>query len=205
MRRISTSLFVSSLTAGLVAATSAIATGTPAQGSDLACVIMSGDHESAAHRVSPLDSVSFEIGGGEVKICYGRPSARGRTIFGSDIVPFNQVWRTGANEPTMIHTSVPLTIGDIEVQPGTYSLYTVPGESEWQIIVNAAVDQWGRENYYTEEVEAQELGRYTVPAETTDEHVETFTIRAVPGAMDDVSLVLEWVRARVTVPVSAAG
>lgn len=121
------------------------------------------------------------------------------------MVPYGKIWRTGANEPTMIHTSVPLQVGDLRVDPGTYSLYTVPGESEWQIIVNRSTEQWGIERQYTEEVQAQELGRVTVPAKQISEPVETFTIRAVPTDGGAVDLVLEWEQTRVAVPIKPAG
>lgn len=200
-----TSILVATLTLVVAAATIPRSEATEPQQADLACVIMQGDHASAATRTSPLDSVSFEVAGGQVKVCYGRPSVRGREIFGAELVPYGQVWRTGANEPTMIHTSVPLQIGDIRVDPGTYSLYTVPGESEWQIIVNRSTEQWGIESQYTEEVQAQELGRVTVPAEQIGEPVETFTIQAVPKDGGSVDLVLEWERTRVAVPIKPAG
>lgn len=200
-----TSILVATL---MLAVTFASAPGSEAaepQQGDLACVIMQGDRESAATRKSPLDSVSFQVAGGDVKVCYGRPSVRGRAIFGAELVPYGKIWRTGANEPTMIHTSVPLQVGDLRVDPGTYSLYTVPGESEWQIIVNRSTEQWGIERQYTEEVQAQELGRVTVPAEQISEPVETFTIRAVPTDGGAVDLVLEWEQTRVAVPIKPAG
>lgn len=204
MRRTGVPLFIAAALVGLAAVATRSQPAPSVQSGDLACVIMRGDRESAAERPSPLDSVSFQVAGGEVKVCYGRPSVRGRKIFGGEIVPFDEIWRTGANEPTMIHTSVPLAIGDVRVEPGTYSLYSVPSESEWQIIVNASVDQWGRENYYTEEVAAQEVGRVTVPAERTGDLIETFTIRTAPSSDGTVSLVLEWERMRVAVPISGA-
>ncbi len=171
--------------------------------SGLACIIMRGDHESAATRSSPLDSASFSVTGSMVKVCYGRPSARGRTIFGG-LVPYDELWRTGANEPTMIHTAVALDIGGIRVEPGTYSVYTVPGVSEWQIIVNRSTDQWGRENRYTDEVRAQEVDRTRVGSESSEEYVETFTIRASESDDGNALLVLEWEETRVSVPISGA-
>ena len=196
-----TSFLVVTLTLAVTAVSAQSSEARASQQVDLACRIMRGDHESAATRKSPLDSVSFKVAGGEVKVCYGRPSVRGRKIFGAELVPYGKVWRTGANEPTMIHTSVPLQIGNIRVDPGTYSLYTAPGASEWQIIVNRSTEQWGVESQYTAEVRAQELGRVTVPAEQTEEPVETFTIRAVPQGGGSVDLVLEWERTRVAVPI----
>jgi hypothetical protein len=70
--------------------------------------------------------------------------------------------------------------GSLEVRAGMYALDTVPGESEWEIIINRSYQQWGRENTYTAEVRAQELGRVTVPVERVEAPIETFTIRAEP-------------------------
>ncbi len=172
----------------------------PTAPSDTSCIVMSANVDS---RRSPLDSLSFTVDGATVKVCYGRPSARGRTMLGGTNVPYGKVWRTGANEPTMIHTTIPLVIGDVSVEPGTYSLYSVPGESQWQILVNASIDQWGHERNYTGAVAAQELGRATVVSERTEQHVETFTIRT--ESMDGgAALVLEWEHTRVRVPLRKA-
>ncbi len=168
---------------------------------DLSCTYRGSN---PAARRSPLDSISFRVGGRDVKLCYGRPSARGRTMIGGRAVPFGRVWRTGANETTKIRTTARVSIAGIVVDPGTYAIYTVPGESEWQVIVNRAWRQWGRENYYTQAVRAQEVGRARVPAEHLSEHVETFTIRAVPDAAG-VQLILDWEHTRVRIPVSEAG
>ncbi len=164
------------------------------------CIIMNSRNFDS--RQSPLDSLSFEVGGGIVKICYGRPSARGRTMIGGDAVPYGALWRTGANEPTMIHTSVSINVAGVDVEPGTYALYTVPTEGDWEIIVNRSITQWGRENRYTDEVKAQEVSRGTAPSEQMDDHVETFTMRAEQSD-GGVTLFLEWEHTRVRVPVSA--
>ncbi len=70
-------------------------------GPDTACVVM---EMPANRRLSPLDSLTFTVGGSPVKLCYGRPSARGRTMIGGRDVAYGRLWRTGANEPTMIHS-----------------------------------------------------------------------------------------------------
>lgn len=157
-----------------------------------------------ADRASPYDSVRIAVGAGELLVCYGRPSARGRTMIGGESVPYGQLWRTGANEPTILHLDVPTTIAGVPVEPGSYSLYTIPGESEWTVIINSAIDQWGHEGSYTPEVEAQEVGRGTVAAGTTGDHVEQFTITAQPDGENAVSLILEWENARVAIPVVAS-
>ncbi len=163
---------------------------------------MTGDRMPPATRTSPLDSVRFEVAGAPVKICYGRPSARGRKIMGG-LLPYGELWRTGANEPTMIHTAAALDIAGLRVEPGTYSLYTVPGESEWELIVNRSISQWGHEGRYSDEVRAQEVGRAKVKSESMDEPVETFTIRALPTEGGGATVLLEWERTRVSIPIRA--
>lgn len=154
-----------------------------------------------AGRTSPKDSLTFQAGDSTVKVCYSRPALRGRHMVGGENVPFGTLWRTGANEATMIHTSGHLVIAGIHVDGGTYSLYTVPGEREWEIIVNRSYLQWGHESTYTDSVRAQEVGRGRVPAARTAAPVESFTIHAEPGRAGDANLVLEWENARVVIPI----
>ena len=155
-------------------------------------------------RKSPLDSLTFSVAQKEVKVCYGRPSSRGRVMLGGADVPYGKIWRTGANEPTIFFAPIPLKVAGLSVAPGVYSLYTVPGQREWEVIVNRSTSQWGRENNYTPEVKAQEVGRAKVKAESTSPPVETFTIRAEPSGKG-ASLVLEWEKTRIKIPVQAAG
>jgi DUF2911 family protein len=155
-------------------------------------------------RKSPLDSLTFTLSGKQVKVCYGRPSARGRVMLGGADIPYGKLWRTGANEPTIVYTPVSLSLAGIRVGPGVYSLYTVPAKSEWEVIVNRSISQWGKEDQYTDEVKAQEVGRAKVKSESTGKPVEIFTIRAEPRGNQAASLVLEWEKTRVTLPVQAA-
>jgi hypothetical protein len=154
-----------------------------------------------AGRASPYDSVAVPLGDARGVVCYGRPSVLGRTIFG-DLVPFGRLWRTGANEPTTIHLPVAANIAGIAVEPGSYSLYTIPGETEWTVIVNRSTSQWGIEGQYTAQIEAQEVGRATVPAERLEAPVEAFTISAAPAGENGAELTLEWERTRVRIPVT---
>jgi hypothetical protein len=173
---------------------------------DTACVVQNPDKMPAEGRPSPLDSVTFNVGAHPVKVCYGRPSLRGRRMLGSAAIPYGKLWRTGANEPTIFYAPVALQVAGVKVQPGVYSLYTVPGEKEWEVIVNRSISQWGHENRYTAEVKAQEVGRGKVAAESVAKPVETFTIRAEPGGpgAGALSMVLEWENTRVKIPVRAA-
>lgn len=153
-------------------------------------------------RSSPYDSATIAVGGGAATVCYGRPSLRGREMIGGEAVPYGRLWRTGANEPTIIHLNVPARIAGVEVEAGSYSLYTIPEPGlEWTLIVNRSTSQWGHESRYTAEVEAQEVGRAPVPVETLDETVEQLTIR--PADRDD-GLYLEWQNTRVHIPIEPA-
>lgn len=173
----------------------------PAVAQTPACQPMTGDM-ALEGRASPYDSTLIVVGGQTAKICYGRPSARGRTMIGGDAVPYGELWRTGANEPTTLHLPFAASIAGLELQPGSYTLYTMPGLEQWVVILNRSTTQWGHEGRYTAAVRAQEVGRGTAPAARTGSHVETFTIRSQP-ADGGASLILEWENTRVTIPVRA--
>ena len=166
---------------------------------DLACrPTATGD--DLAGRASPYDSTTFALGDGQAKVCYSRPSLRGRAMIGSDAVPYDTLWRTGANEPTIIHLDAPAEIAGMRVEAGSYSLYTVPrAGNEWTVIVNRSTSQWGHEGRYTQDVRDQEVGRASIPHESVDTPVEQFTIRAMEGG--ETGLVMEWENSRVRVPI----
>ncbi len=106
------------------------------------------DRGDAVPRVSPNATVSQTIGITDVRITYGRPGVEGRTIFSNDgLVPFGEVWRTGANEATTISFSTPVHIEGDSLAAGTYSVFTIPGRDTWTIIFNNTAEQWGAYNY----------------------------------------------------------
>jgi hypothetical protein len=156
-----------------------------------------------ANRSSIYDSTAIVIDGKRALICYGRPAARGRTMIGGDMVPYGKLWRTGANEPTTLHIPFAATIAGIKVDPGSYSIYTIPGEKEWEVIVNRSTSQWGHEGRYSAEVKAQEVGHGKVPSSQLQDHVEVFTIKSAP-AQNGVDLILEWEKTRLAIPIRAA-
>jgi hypothetical protein len=169
------------------------------QPADPACITMNTKNVPLATRKSPLDSLAFTAAGSRIKVCYGRPSLRGRHMLGGQAVPYGKLWRTGANEPTMIHTSGPISIAGIKVAAGSYSLYTVPGPAQWEVIVNRSITQWGEESNYTAAVKAQEVGRAKLKPEALGQPVETFTIKAEPTGQSP-ALVLEWEKTRLRIP-----
>lgn len=121
--------------------------------------------------LSPKETVSGTIGGAKTTIVYCRPSARGRKMLGGK-EPYGTVWRTGANEATTIEFSKPVKVEGKDLAAGKYSLFTIPGETEWTIIFNKVAEQWGAYDYK----ESEDVLRVKVPATKTTEFVETFTI-----------------------------
>jgi hypothetical protein len=152
-------------------------------------------------RPSPYDSTMVQLNGATAKICYGRPALRGRQMIGGEQVPYDTIWRTGANEPTTIHLNTAAEIAGMRVEPGSYTLYTVPGREQWTVIVNRSTTQWGIESAYTAEVRAQEVGRAQVPAERTPAPVEVFTITSEDTGAGSANIVLEWENTRVRIPI----
>lgn len=132
--------------------------------------------------------------GKDVKISYGQPSKRNRVIFG-ELVPYGQVWRTGANEATEITFLKNAKFGGKPVKAGTYTLFTIPGANEWTFILNSELKQWGAYKY--DEIKGKNVLEIKVPAATISGNpVEKLTITLPKG-----KLVLEWDKTRVEVPI----
>jgi hypothetical protein len=142
---------------------------------------------------SPRDTTRASVGGATIMVDYGRPSKRGRDIFGG-LVPYSEVWRTGANQATHLVTDKPLMFGSVMVPAGTHTIYTLPGATGWKLIINKQTGQWG-----TEYDPAQDLGRVDMKVEKLATAVEQFTIKVVPDARGGV-LRLEWDMTAAVVP-----
>ena len=145
--------------------------------------------------LSPRDTLTASVGGADVWVQYGRPSKRGREIFGP-VVPWNVVWRTGANAATHFHTSADLTVGGAAVPAGTYTLWTLPSPSGWKLIINKQTGQWGTD-YHAD----QDLVRVDMRVETLAQPVEQMTIAIEPEGAGAV-LRVEWDRTRASVPLA---
>ena len=161
-----------------------------------------GTMEEAMARTSPLRELGFVYGGGAGLLCYGAPSARGRGVMNSQVVPYDQLWRFGANEATAIHLTAPATLGGVALEPGSYSLYALPAEGQWQIFVNSSFERWGIP--ITDEVRATEVGSFTAVAEASDEMVETLTFSYEGNdAGTGGDLIMAWENTRVRLPLDA--
>lgn len=166
---------------------------------DISCWLRGGTTEAqAAERPSPLGQTEIALGSHTGRICYGRPSARDRAVEGG-LIPFGEPWRLGANEATAIHLPFPARVGGIDLEPGSYSLYAVAGEFEWEFFLNSETERWGIP--IDEEVTARNIGSFTGLPRTLTEPVEQFTINWHTHGGDNGHLVLEWGTTRVEIEV----
>ncbi|MDQ8203027.1 DUF2911 domain-containing protein [Pelagicoccus sp. SDUM812003] len=141
---------------------------------------------------SPHAHVKQMVGLTEVEIDYSRPSVKGREIFGG-LVPYGNVWRTGANQPTKITFSDDVVLGGESVEAGTYALYTIPAEDEWTIIVYGSTELWGSFGYDSK----NDVARFTAKPQKLQTAVESFTIGIDDLRNDSASIYLDWDHTRV--------
>lgn len=144
---------------------------------------------------SPLAKMEQMVGLTEVHLEYSRPSVKGRTIFG-DLVPYDKLWRTGANAATKVTFSENVVIEGQDLEAGSYALFTIPGENEWTIIFNTDTDQGGTGNYDEE----KDALRVTVKPQSLSESVETFTIGINDITTSSATMNLRWANTQVIVP-----
>ncbi len=144
---------------------------------------------------SPTSVVKQKIGLTDVEVTYSRPSAKGRAIFG-ELVPFNEMWRTGANANTIIEFSTEVNFGGTKVKAGKYSLFTIPGKGEWTIILNSKTDMWGTGNYS----KVNDVARITVESGSTA-NIETFTMSVDNLTAESGDLTLAWEKTKVSISI----
>jgi hypothetical protein len=178
-----------------------MAAAMPSSGA-MSCFLRGATMEEAAARPSPLGQTTFTLNGQEGLLCYGRPSANGRVVMG-ELVPYGTPWRLGANEATVIHLPVAGTIGGVAVQPGSYSLYAVPGTTEWTFHVNTQVERWGIP--INADVMAGDVGTFTRPVAATPSMVEQLTMTWASHGEGMGHIVIDWENTRVEVPVHGPG
>ncbi len=149
----------------------------------------------AQRYTSPRGSAEMLLNGKKVSVDYGRPSMHGRKVMGG-LVPFDQVWRLGANKATHFTTEADLLIGGFNVPKGTYTMFALPSQSSWKLIINKVTGQWGIP--YKPEYEKEELGRINMTVEKIPAAVEQFTISLEPAGSAG-TLKLEWENTRASV------
>ncbi len=147
---------------------------------------------------SPAASATCDLGGGKtIKTDYSSPRMKGRKIYG-DLVPFGEVWRTGANEATTFVVSSDVVVGGKTVPAGNYTIFTVPTTDKWTLIINKKTGEWGIPYKY----ESEELARVDMKASKLPAAVENFTI-AYDKSAGGCTLRLDWETTRASVDISA--
>ena len=144
-------------------------------------------------QMSPPDTVRSSVGAAKIEVAYSRPSKRGRVIFGN-VVPWNQVWRTGANAATQFTTSSDLMFGTTVVPAGKYTLWTLPAPTGAKLIINSQTGQWGTD-YDT----SKDLARLDLTAKVLAQPVDKFTIAVVPQGSGGL-LRLSWDTTEYSIP-----
>ena len=149
---------------------------------------------------SPMDVAIFRSGENETlaRVIYSRPQKRDRKIFGK-LVEYGKVWRTGANEATEITLYSDMTLGATKVPAGTYTLYSIPGESDWTIILNTAINAWGAYSYD----ESKDVARIKVPVKQSAAPIEAFSMTFL-AEDNGAKLLMGWDEVYVEVPLIKA-
>ncbi len=145
-------------------------------------------------QVSSSQTVIQEFGLGRITVKYSRPNVKGRKVF-SDLAPYGEVWRTGANTVTTISFSDDITLDGREVKAGEYGLLTIPGKDTWTIILNKDAKQWGAYSYK----EADDVLRFPAKATIVKDKTETFTIIFSDVTTNSAKLNLLWDNTKVSI------
>lgn len=148
---------------------------------------------------SPEDKSSFSSADLEISVLYNRPFKKGRVIFG-ELVPYNQVWRTGANEATVFETNKDLAFGDKTLKAGKYSLFTIPEEQSWTIIFNNETGQWGVDfNGEANRDATKDVLSVQAISVQQEKEFEQFTI-SIERWGEEMQLIFMWDKTLVSVP-----
>jgi hypothetical protein len=151
--------------------------------------------EAIPPKESPLAVIRVRYKDAYVKLTYSQPHKRNREVFGK-LVPYGQVWRTGANEATELTVTKDIQINNTLLKAGTYSLFTIPEKEKWTIIVNSEVGLWGSYNYNSK----LDVLRFEVPVQKSATIFEALTMQ-LDQRNELVDLVISWDDVRVTIPI----
>ena len=147
---------------------------------------------------SPGQTIKQDFALGTIEVKYNRPVAKGRKVFG-DLVPFNKLWRTGANAATIIKFTDAVEIKGKRIDTGSYALYTIPGTDTWEIILNKGVTNWGVDGYK----ESEDVARFKVEPIKMSNKLESFTMQFAEVKAESCELQIMWEKTTVTIPINA--
>jgi hypothetical protein len=156
--------------------------------------------DEIGNRKSPIAIASVKANGTYVKVVYGQPYRQGRTIFG-ELLPWGEIWRTGANEATEITITESVLIGTESVRAGTYSLFTIPEPDSMTLILNYDLGMWGAEDYNPD----RDYKRISFPIQQLENPVEAFSIEFSEPDYNSTNMTLTWGLVQVDVPIRFFG
>ena len=163
----------------------------------LCCAFMVAAQQDKSKRPSPPAQAMWDLGGGKtVTVDYSSPRAKGRKIYG-ELVPFGQVWRTGANEATTLVTPMDLSIGGTTVPAGSYTIFSVPNKDKWTLVISKKTGEWGTDY----PGQSNDLARVDMKVSALPSPVENFTI-SFEKAGSGATLNIDWETTRATAVVS---
>jgi tetratricopeptide (TPR) repeat protein len=145
---------------------------------------------------SPTQTVQQDFGISSMQLIYSRPNMRGRKVFG-DLVPYGKIWRTGANQATRIKFNDDVSIGGQPLKAGEYALYTIPGENEWDVVINKGSANWG-----TDYKQGDDILRVKAKPTRLANTVETFTMQFDNVKPTSAELTIMWDKTAVAIPIT---
>ena len=146
---------------------------------------------------SPTQTIKQDFGMGAIELTYSRPNAKGRKVF-SNLVPYNKLWRTGANTATKIIFTDAVELGGKKLDSGTYVLYTIPNVDSWEIIINKGLTNWGIDGY----TETEDVIRFRVEPIKMKTKIETFTMQFANIKAETCDLLLMWEKTSVSIAIT---
>ena len=146
---------------------------------------------------STTQTVKQEFGMGSIELIYSRPNIKNRIVFG-DLVPYGKLWRTGANGATKLTFTTPVEIGGKKIDTGSYALYTIPAEDNWEIILNKGINNGGTTGYK----ESEDVVRFTVSSVKATTKTETFTMQFANIKPESCDLQLVWEKKSVSISIT---
>lgn len=157
--------------------------------------VMAVAQQDKSKRPSPPATADVTLKGKKITVDYSRPSLKGRKV-GQELAPYGKVWRTGANEATTLTAETDLNIGGTKVPAGKYTIYSLPSDGTWKLIINKQTGQWGTEYH-----EEQDLARIDMKKSPLSQPVEQFTISFDKKNESTAELNFDWENTRVSVAV----
>ncbi|MCX6313828.1 MAG: DUF2911 domain-containing protein [Sphingobacteriales bacterium] len=146
---------------------------------------------------SSTQTIKQDFGLGSITLTYSRPNAKGRKIFG-DLVPYEKIWRTGANAATRLVFTDPVEIGGKRIDTGTYVLYSMPGLDSWEFIINKGINNWGTDGYK----ESEDVCRFKIEPVKMKTKLESFTMQFANVKAESCELHVMWEKTALVIPIS---